>query len=228
MFSKRKMAFFFQGFKNREEAGQRLAAELTEYAHQEDGIVLAIPRGGVVVGAEVAHRLGLPLDVIIPRKIGAPNQPELAIGAVVIADSEPIILLDELSIRQLMVPQWYIEEETQHQVEEIHRRAHLYREGRPPSPLRGKTAILVDDGIATGYTLRAAVKAVRKQQPSLIVVAVPVAPPDSVARLKAEADRVIALLQPEYLLSVGSWYEDFRQVEDEEVIRLLKENAQRQ
>ncbi len=219
------MAFFFRGFKNREEAGQRLADELNEYAHQEGGIVLAVPRGGVVIGAEVARRLGLPLDIIIPRKIGAPDQPELAIGAVVIADSEPIVLLDELSIRQLMVPHRYIEEETQRQIEEIHRRAHLYREGRPPLPLRGKTAILVDDGIATGYTLRAAVKAVRKQQPSLIIVAVPVAPPDSVARLKAEADRVIALLQPEYLLSVGSWYEDFRQVEDEEVIRLLRENT---
>jgi len=203
-------------FADRHDAGRRLAEALGEY-RRADAIVLAIPRGGVVVGYEVAAALGLPLDVIIPRKIGAPFQQELAIGA--IGDNEYV--LDEQTVRYLGVSDQYIAEEIERQKHEIERRWQLYRDDRPFPDLTGKTAIMVDDGIATGYTTMAAARAIRKRRPAKLVLAVPTAPRESVARLRPEVDKLIVLDTPEPFFAVGSWYEVFDQTTDEEVIELL-------
>ena len=203
-------------FEDRWDAGRRLAAALEMY-RGADAIVLAIPRGGVVVGYEVATALGLPLDVIIPRKIGAPYQPELAIGA--ICDDEYV--LDEQTVGYLGVSEQYIQEEIERQKHEIERRWQLYRGDRPFPDLTGKTAFLVDDGIATGYTTMAAARAIRKREPARLVLAVPIAPPESAARLRPEVDELIVLDTPEPFFAVGSWYEVFDQTTDEEVVALL-------
>ena len=203
-------------FADRHDAGRRLAGALEKY-RGTNAIVLAIPRGGVVIGYEVATALGLLLDVIIPRKIGAPYQPELAIGA--IGDDEYV--LDEQTVQYLGVSQQYIAEEIERQKHEIERRWKLYRDDRPFPDLTGKTAILVDDGIATGYTTMAAARAIRKRKPAKLVLAVPTAPPESVARLRPEVDELIVLDTPEPFYAVGSWYEVFDQTTDEEVVELL-------
>ena len=203
-------------FRDRQDAGRRLAEALEKY-RGADAIVLAIPRGGVVVGYEVARALGLPLDVIIPRKIGAPYQPELAIGAI----GEDEYVLDQQTVQYLGVSQQYISEEIERQKREIERRWKLYRNDRPFPDLTGKTAILADDGIATGYTTMAAARAIRKRKPAKLVLAVPIAPPESVARLRPEVDELIVLDTPEPFFAVGSWYEVFDQTTDEEVIELL-------
>ena len=203
-------------FENRVEAGQRLAAALDRY-RGPDTIVLAVPRGGVVVGCEVAAFLGAPLDVIIPRKIGAPGQPELAIGAI----GDDVSVLDEETIMYLHVSEAYIRDEIERQRHEIERRWHLYREDRPFPDVRGKTVILVDDGVATGHTTMAAARALRKKNPGKLVLAVPVAPPESVARLRPEVDELVVLETPEPFFSVGSWYDEFAQTTDAEVIELL-------
>lgn len=203
-------------FADRHDAGKRLAAALEKY-RGADAIVLAIPRGGVVVGDEVAKALGIPLDVIIPRKIGAPYQPELAIGA--IGDEEYV--LDQQTVQYLGVSDQYIAEEIGRQKHEIERRWQLYRDDRPFPDVTGKTVILVDDGIATGYTTMAAARAVRKRNPGKLVLAVPTAPAESVARLRPEVDELIVLDTPEPFYAVGSWYEVFDQTTDEEVIELL-------
>jgi len=203
-------------FVNRVDAGQRLAAALDRY-RGPDTIVLAVPRGGVVVGCEVAAFLGAPLDVIIPRKIGAPGQPELAIGAI----GDDVSVLDEETIMYLHVSEAYIRDEIERQRHEIERRWHLYREDRPFPDVRGKTVILVDDGVATGHTTMAAARALRKKNPGKLVLAVPVAPPESVARLRPEVDELVVLETPEPFFSVGSWYDEFEQTTDAEVIELL-------
>lgn len=190
-----------------------------------DGIVLAIPRGGVVVGYAVAAALGMPLDAIIPRKIGAPNQPELAIGAV--AGDDGAYILDEQTIRYLRVPQSYIEAEIARQREEIARRRKLYRDDKPPPKIEGRTVILVDDGIATGYTTMAAARVLRSKHPAKLILAVPVAPPDSAERLRPEVDELIVLETPEPFYSVGSWYIEFEQTTDQEVIELLRKADER-
>ena len=179
--------------------------------------MLAIPRGGVIVGYEVAAALNVPLDVIIPRKIGAPGQPELAIGAI----GDDISVLDEQAIRYLDVSEKYIQEEIERQQREIERRWRAYRGDRPFPDVKGKTVILVDDGIATGSTTMAAARALRKKNPGKLVLAVPVAPPDSVERLKPEVDELITLEMPEPFFAVGSWYEEFEQTTDVEVVDLL-------
>jgi putative phosphoribosyl transferase len=204
-------------FSNREAAGRLLAERLREYRNT-DAVVLGVPRGGVVVAAEVARELGAPLDVIIARKLGAPFQPELAIGAVVSGGQR---LLDEPTLRFLEVPQAYVEQETRRQLAEIERRLDLYRQGRPPVDVDGKTVILVDDGIATGYTIRAALVGLRSQNARRLVVAVPVAPPSTCADLRRLADEVVCLQTPEPFMAVGAWYEDFEQNTDAEVIQLL-------
>lgn len=204
-------------FADRHDAGRRLATALEKY-RGADAIVLAIPRGGVVVGDEVAKALGIPLDVIIPRKIGAPYQPELAIGA--IGDDEYV--LDEQTVQYLGVSAQYIAEEIERQKHEIERRWKLYRDDRPFPNVMGKTVILVDDGIATGYTTMAAARAIRKRNPGKLVLAVPTAPAESVARLRPEVDELIVLDTPEPFYAVGSWYEVFDQTTDEEVIELLR------
>lgn len=205
-------------FQDRTEAGRLLAEALVPY-RGADTLVLGIPRGGVVVAAEVARALDAPLDVVIARKIGAPTQPELAIGAVVSGDS--LRLLDPHAIQYLRVPEEYIELETTRQFEEIARRMRLYRGDRPLPRVEGRTVIVIDDGIATGYTLRAALAGLRRMGPERLIVAVPVAPPSTAEEMRAHADEVVCLETPEPFMAVGAWYEDFDQTSDAEVTHLL-------
>jgi len=210
-------------FADRTDAGRRLAAALAHLRDQHP-VVLALPRGGVPVGFEVAKALGAPLDVLLVRKIGAPFQPELAAGAVV-DGAEPVLVRNEEVIRAYGIEEDWIEAEAARQLAEIERRRRLYCGDRPPVPVRGRTAILVDDGIATGTTVRAALRALARLAPRRRVLAVPVAPPDTVARLAGEADELVVLEQPEWMAAVGQFYRDFRQTEDAEVVRLLAEAA---
>lgn len=209
-------------YADRREAGRRLAEALESYRGQ-DLLVLGVPRGGVVVAAEVARALRAPLDVVIARKIGAPQQPELAIGAVVSGDH--IRLLDDYAIHYLRVPPEYVERETQRQLEEIRRRVEQYRGGRPEPAVEGRTVIVVDDGIATGYTVRAALAGLNRRNPGRLVLAIPVAPPAAVEDARRIADDVVCLQTPEPFHAVGNWYEDFDQTSDEEVVQLLRERA---
>ncbi|HEY8477664.1 MAG TPA: phosphoribosyltransferase family protein [Chloroflexota bacterium] len=204
-------------FRDRVEAGRQLAERLREYAGR-DAIVLGIPRGGVVVAAEVARALGLPLDVIITRKIGAPGNPEYAIGAVA-EDGEPV--LNTVEVQLFAISPSYLRREVERVRQEVHRRAERYRQGRPLPRLEGKIVVVVDDGLATGYTMLAAVRAARARGAREIVVAVPVASLDGMNLVDDEADRVVALQVPEVFLAVGSWYEEFPQVTDDEVLDLL-------
>ncbi len=205
-------------FRDRVDAGQRLAHHLEKY-RGEPGLVLALPRGGVVVGAEVAAALNFPLDVIIVRKIGAPGNPEFGIGAV--AETGDFEISEEV-VRELWIPRNYIERATQAELAEAQRRVRLYREGRPLPPVAGRTVILVDDGVATGHTIRVGAIAVRRLNPKLVVIAVPVAPPETIPRLQAVADDVICLATPEPFLAVGRFYQRFDQVSDSEVIETLR------
>lgn len=204
-------------FVNRKEAGMRLAERLLEY-RGKDVVVLAIPRGGVVVAFEVAQRLGVPLDLIIPRKLGAPFNPELAIGAVT---QDGTIVLNHDIVEELGVPKTFIDLEVSEQIREIDRRMKRYRGDRPFPDLKSKTVILIDDGIATGATVRAAVQSIMKSNPGCVVIAVPVAPPEAVKSLAKEADRVVALETPAWFAAIGQFYENFDQTSDEEVIGLI-------
>jgi putative phosphoribosyl transferase len=208
-------------FENRQEAGQRLAAALDRFA-AEAPVVLALPRGGVPVALEVARRLKAPLGLAMVRKIGAPGQPELAIGAV--ADGpHPVTVLNEDVVAGLYVDKSYIEQETKRQLDEIERRRKLYTPHLQPAESKDKTVILVDDGIATGATVRAAARSVRAAGAKRTIIATPVASPDVVEMLKAEADEVISLETPDWLGAIGLFYRDFRQVSDEEVSDMLDE-----
>jgi putative phosphoribosyl transferase len=210
-------------FYDRRDAGRQLAQALAARGYQGDGLlVLGIPRGGVVVASEVARALDCPLDVVIARKLRAPYQPELAIGAVVSGDH--IRLIDESLARATGATPEYLEREVHYQEAEIERRMRAYRGDRPPPDLRGRTVVVIDDGIATGYTFRAALEGVRRQRPERLVAAVPVAPPESLASLRPQADDVVCLATPEPFLAVGVWYQDFSQTTDEEVVALLQEN----
>jgi len=204
-------------FPNRCVAGRELAALLAS-KRLPNPIVLALPRGGVPVGYEVAHALGIPLDVLVVRKVGAPQQPELAIGAV----GHGATVLDEETIAMLGVPQEYIQAAVGRERLDVERRTALFRAGLPPLELKGKTAVLVDDGLATGATAEAAVDVARHLGAEQVVVAVPVASVEAVKRLSAKADAVISLATPPFFRAVGYWYEDFAATEDEEVQRLLK------
>lgn len=208
-------------FRDREEAGRMLSERLLSYQGR-DAVVLAIPRGGVVVGYEVATNLEMPLDVIVPRKIPAPGQPELAIGAVVAVDGFETVLNDRL-VSQLGVTRDYLDRTVAREQAEITRRLRLYRGDRPGPDLMHRTAILVDDGVATGYTMRAAIEAVRRLDVAQVVVAIPVAPPETYQELFTLADLVVCLATPEGFTAVGEWYEHFEQVSDEEVVRLLRQ-----
>jgi len=205
-------------FRDRREAGQLLAEKLDFLKGKEDVIVLGIPRGGVVVAHEVARAIGAPLDVYITRKIGAPYNPELAIGAVA---SDGGMVLDHDLIQQLGVPEDYIEKETERQRREIERRAREYRGDRPPLDLAGKTVVVVDDGVATGATTMATLRALKKQGLKELILAIPVGPPDTVKELGKEADRVICLSTPRLFWAVGSFYAVFDQTSDAEVKQLL-------
>ena len=206
-------------FKNREEAGKKLAKELEKYK-AEKPIVLAIPRGGIIVGKEIAKELNSKLDLVIPRKIGAPWEKELAIGAV--APDGSLILNEDL-IKELEVPQAYIQAEKERELKEIERRLKVYRGDKKFPELKNKVVILVDDGIATGATIKAAINFVKNQEPKKIVVAVPVAPLDTLKELEREVDEIVCLEKPKFMGAISEFYLDFRQVEDEEVIKIMKE-----
>ena len=210
-------------FSNRTEAGRLLAEKLVKYAGRTDVIVLGLPRGGVPVAYEVAKRLGVPLDVFIVRKLGVPGFEELAVGAIA---SGGVRVLNEDVLRALPNADETIESITARETAELERREHSYRDGRPAPELRGRVAILVDDGLATGATMRAAVKALRHRGAAKIVVAVPVGPPDTCREFEEEADETICASVPEFFQAVGQYYEDFSQTSDDEVRELLARAAQ--
>jgi putative phosphoribosyl transferase len=202
-------------FRDRRDAGRQLAARLIHFARRPDAIVLALPRGGVPVGYEVADALGLPLDVFMVRKLGTPGQEELAMGAVA---SGGIRVLNERVIRARQLSESEIEEVESRALRELERREREYRGGRPPLDVRGRVVILVDDGLATGSTMHAAVAALRRLDPARIVVAVPV----GAAEVCGEFEETVCARVPESFTAVGAWYEDFSQTTDEEVRALLE------
>lgn len=210
-------------FADRTDAGRRLAAALAGKV-AGDAVVLALPRGGVPVAAEIAKALGAPLDLVLVRKIGTPNEPELAMGAVADA-SRPLTVRNEDVIAALRISEAAFDAARDDELRELARRRAAYLAGRPPVPVAGRVAILVDDGIATGATTRAALRAVRRQAPSRLILAVPVAPPETLAALAGEADEIVCLEQPADLGSIGLSYDDFAQLDDRTVVRLLRENA---
>jgi len=214
-----------QRFRNRADAGRLLADKLAAYAGRPDVLVLALPRGGVPVAFEAARVLGAPLDVFLVRKLGVPGKEELAMGAV--ATGGVRVLNDEI-VRGLDIPENVMNAVVAKELEELARRERLYRGGRAPPNVDGKTVILVDDGLATGATMRAAVQALKQQQPGRIVVAVPAAPRDTCEALKAEADDVVCVITPEPFFAVGSWYDDFAQTTDVEVRDLLARQESRE
>jgi len=205
-------------FRDRREAGRVLAAGLSAYANRPDVRVLALPRGGVPVGAEVASALGAPLDVFVVRKLGVPGHEEYALGAIATGG---VRVLNEDVVRALRIPDRVIDALAAREQEELARRERVYRGHRPPLDVRGRTVILVDDGLATGATMHAAIRALRQQQPARIVVAVPTASPETCAELKTEVDDIICATTPDPFYAVGLWYEDFSQTTDEEVRELL-------
>jgi putative phosphoribosyl transferase len=206
-------------FEDRADAGRRLAAELASHGSGQ-ARVLALPRGGVPVGYEVACTLHAPLDVFVVRKIGAPGREELAIGAIA---SGGVRVLNADTIAVLGVDQQTIEDITQRELRELQRREDAYRAGLAAPDVQGRTVILVDDGLATGASMQAAIVALRRRMPEAIVVAVPVAPPDTCTMLRAYVDELVVLAMPEPFRGVGMWYNDFSQVSDNEVRELLRD-----
>jgi putative phosphoribosyl transferase len=204
-------------FADRSEAGRRLAGALS-HLEGEDVVVLGVPRGGVEVAAEVARAHSWPLDIVIPRKVGAPMNPELGLGAV----APGVRVLDERMIRQLGVGEDYLEREIAAQEDEIRRRTEAYRKGRQAVEVSGKVAVVVDDGVATGGTAAAALRWARAQGASRVVLAIPVAPREAITRLSKDADQVVCLATPDPFFAVGQWYEAFPQTSDREVIDLLE------
>lgn len=205
-------------FRNRTEAGQRLANKLTAYANRPDVLVLGLPRGGVPVAFALAHALHLPMDVLVVRKLGLPGEEELAMGAIA---SGGVRILNDDVVRAFGVSPATVDDVTAAAQREVTRREQVYRKDRPPRILHGRTVLLVDDGLATGATMRAAIAAVRHQQPARIVVAVPVAASSTCAALRAEVDEVVCVFEPEQLYAVGIWYDHFSQVSDAQVGALL-------
>lgn len=212
-------------FRDRTEAGRVLAAKLEKYAGRPDVLVLALPRGGVPVGFEVAAALDAPLDVFLVRKLGVPGHQELAMGA--IATGGVRVLNDEV-VQGLGIPADAIYQVATREQEELERRERAYRGDRPPPDVRGRIAILVDDGLATGSTMRAAVAALRQQQPARIVVAVPTAAPQTCEEFRHEVDEIVCATTPEPFWAVGLWYQDFSETTDDQVRDLLARAAQAQ
>jgi putative phosphoribosyl transferase len=208
-------------FKNRPEAGQKLAETLGKFKDAKDTIILALPRGGVVVGFEVAQKLNLPLDIVVPRKIGAPANPEFAIGAITETGEG---IFNEMIIGAYGITESYLQNEIKKEKAEAERRLKLYRGTRSPLDLKNKTVVIVDDGLATGLTMRAAVKTVKILGAGKIIVAIPVTPPDTADLIKKEVDELIYLDAPAFFGAVGEFYDEFGQTTDEEVIDLLKKS----
>lgn len=205
-------------FRDRVDAGKQLAAQLAFLKDQPNIIVLGIPRGGVVVAAEVAQTLNAPLDIFLAHKIGAPFNPELAIGAVT---SSGDVLLDDVLVRQLRLSQKEIARAVEQQRAEMTQRLETFRQDRPPLDVKNKTVVLIDDGVATGSTVLASLRALRKQNPARLILAIPVGPSDTLERLSRECDQLIVLDMPEPFYAVGRFYRQFEQTSDAEVIALL-------
>jgi predicted phosphoribosyltransferase len=210
-------------FRNRRDAGRILASYLAQYADRSDVVILALPRGGVPVGFELARALRAPLDVMVVRKLGVPGHEELAMGAIA---SGGVRILNHDVIQMLGIRPDTFECVAEQEQQELARREAAYRGNRGPAAVKGRTVILVDDGLATGSTMRAAVAALRTLQPSCIVIAVPTAAAETCRELKAEADDVVCAMTPTPFFGVGQWYDDFSQTTDEEVHRLLQEAAE--
>jgi putative phosphoribosyl transferase len=206
-------------FLDRRDAGRQLARELADCA-DERPVIVALPRGGVPVGVEVAHALGAPLDILAVRKLGAPGNPELGVGAVA---EDGTGVLDPRAADVVGMTRAVLDATLEREAQELRRRVERYRDGRPPIPVNGRTVIVVDDGLATGLTGLAAIRALRKRGARRIVVAVPVGSRESATMLDREADRVVCLTIPRRLFGVGSWYRDFAPVSDEQVLALLEE-----
>ena len=203
-------------FKNIEDAGRQLSDKLKQY-RGTDTVVLALPRGGVVVGHEISQALDLPLDIVVTRKIGHPSNPEYAICAV---DEKGTLLCDEAERK--MISESWLKEEVERQKKEAKRRLHLYRGNKKPIKIKGKNVILTDDGVATGLTMQLAILAIKAQKPQRVIVAVPVAPSEVVGDLKKKTDELIVLMPPkEFAGAVGAHFQEFGQIEDEEVVQLL-------
>jgi putative phosphoribosyl transferase len=209
-------------FRDRREAGRRLARQLSAYANRPGVLVLALPRGGVPVGYEVARALHVPLDVFLVRKLGVPGHRELALGAVA---SGGVRVLNREVVEALGIPDAVIDEVTAGALHELERRGRAYRGDRPFPAVRGRTIILVDDGLATGSTMRAAAAALRQQGPARLVVAVPVGAPETCDEFRDEVDEIVCVITPEPFYAVGVWYDDFSQTTDEEVRALLAASA---
>jgi len=208
-------------FKNRQEAGQKLAEKLKEFKSQKNTIILALPRGGVVTAFEIAKELNLPLDLVIPRKIGAPDNEEYAIGAITETGEG---IFNQEAIDSLSVSKEYLDKKVAAEKKEATRRLKTYRQDRPALNLKNKTVIIVDDGIATGLTMRAAIKSVKEKKAKKVIVAVPVSAQDSLKIIEKEVDQVICLDAPLFFGAVGAFYRDFGQTTDEEVIELMKKS----
>lgn len=207
-------------FKDREDAGKKLAARLKKYADREDVVVLALPRGGVPVAYEVARHLRVPLDIFLVRKLGLPGQEELAMGAIA---SGGIRVLNEDVVHRLNVPDEILDSVAKKELAELQRREKAYRGDTPMVDVRNKSAILIDDGLATGASMKAAVSGLLAHDPDRVVVAVPVAAPEICARFQKMVDEIVCLETPEMFFGVGAWYENFSQTSDEEVRQLLKQ-----
>ena len=206
-------------FQDRKEAGIKLAEKLTQYSGKKDVIVIALPRGGVVIGAEIAHKIGAPLDVIITHKIGFPGEPEFAIGAIAETGRPDI---NSRIVERYNITQSYLDEEINKQRAEIERRIITYRGGNKLPSMKDKTIILVDDGVATGFTMIAAIKALKEEGIKKLVVAIPLSPKDTFVKLKTLSDEVICLEIPELFLAIGNFYYEFEQTTDNEVKMLLR------
>lgn len=210
-------------FKDRSDAGVQLALRLEMYKDRKDVLVLALPRGGVVTGYEIAGYLNVPLDIVIVRKIGFPGQPEFGIGAV---SETGTVVLNQFIISTYGVPNDYIEHEISRQKEEISRRVNLYRKGKGLPELEGKTIILVDDGVATGATMKAAITTLREEDLTKLIAALPVAPPDVASEIKQMVDEFVCIEIHDDFSAVGAYYRDFTQVSDEEAVELLQKTTE--
>jgi putative phosphoribosyl transferase len=209
-------------FRDRTEAGRALAERLSAYAGRNDVVVLALPRRGLPVALEIATALKVPLDVFVVRKLGVPGQEELAMGAIA---SGGVRVVNEDVTRDLHIDRGTVDRVAEMESGELRRRESVYRGGRPPAQLEGKVAILVDDGIATGSTMRAAIDAVRRRGPREVIVAVPAAAPSTCREIGREVDEIVCVRTPEPFFAVGAWYEDFDQLTDDDVRRILEEAA---